>query len=162
MDFGKQMRDIRRERNLTQDQVAETLCVSRQAVSNWENNKNLPDIEQLIAISQNFGVTLDELILGENDMKNTETMREKLIRDGSINQRMRYTRTMVIVGAVLLAIGAALLIIKGMSVEYIDEDGMLHENFFLIPIAMLFILSSVVTFVIALIGKIVSFVRDRK
>lgn len=162
MDFGKQMRDIRRERNLTQDQVDETLCVSRQAVSNWENNKNLPDIEQLIAISQNFGVTLDELILGENDMKNTETMREKLIRDGSINQRMRYTRTMVIVGAVLLAIGAALLIIKGMSVEYIDEDGMLHENFFLIPIAMLFILSSVVTFVIALIGKIVSFVRDRK
>lgn len=162
MDFGKQMRDIRKERNLTQDQVAETLCVSRQAVSNWENNKNLPDIEQLIAISQNFDLSLDELILGGNDMKNTETMKEKLIRDGSINQRMRYTRTMVIVGAVLLAIGAALLIIKGMSVEYIDEEGILHENFFLIPIGMLFIFSSMVTFIIALISRIVSFVRGRK
>lgn len=162
MSFGKQLKDIRKERNLTQDQMAEMLCVSRQAVSNWENNKNLPDIEQLIAISENFDVSLDELILGGKDMKNKETMREKLIRDGGENQRAKYNRTMVCVGAVLLLIGATLLVIKGMTVEYIDEDGFLHENFFLIPIGMLFILSSMVTFAIAGVKNLVARIKNKE
>ena len=44
MEFGDQIRNIRKKENLTQEQFAIKLNVSRQAVSNWENNKNLPDI----------------------------------------------------------------------------------------------------------------------
>lgn len=51
MDFGKQIKQMRLERKLTQEQMAEQLGVSRQAVSNWENNKNLPDLELIISMS---------------------------------------------------------------------------------------------------------------
>ena len=61
MDFGKQIKQMRLERNLTQEQMAEQLGVSRQAVSNWENNKNLPDLELIISMSRLFSVSLDDL-----------------------------------------------------------------------------------------------------
>ena len=48
MDFGKQIKKIRTDRGLTQEQMAGMLNVSRQAISNWENNKNLPDLELII------------------------------------------------------------------------------------------------------------------
>ena len=59
MDFGKQIKQMRLERKLTQEQLANQLGVSRQAVSNWENNKNLPDLELIIAISKLFSVSLE-------------------------------------------------------------------------------------------------------
>ena len=61
MDFGKQIKQMRLERKLTQEQMAEQLGVSRQAVSNWENNKNLPDLELIITMSRLFSVSLDDL-----------------------------------------------------------------------------------------------------
>ena len=50
MNFGEQIKNIRSERKLTQEQMAAQLNVSRQAISNWENNRNLPDIEMLITM----------------------------------------------------------------------------------------------------------------
>ena len=47
MNFGEQIKRIRKEQNMTQGQFAEKLGISRQAVSNWENDRNLPDIEML-------------------------------------------------------------------------------------------------------------------
>ena len=52
---------MRLERKLTQEQMAEQLGVSRRAVSNWENNKNLPDLELIISMSRLFSVSLDDL-----------------------------------------------------------------------------------------------------
>ena len=63
MDFGKQIRQIRKDAKLTQEQMAAKLNVSRQAVSNWENNKNLPDLEMIITISRVFGLSLDQLMV---------------------------------------------------------------------------------------------------
>lgn len=62
MDFGEQIKSIRKKENLTQEQFAMKLNVSRQAVSNWENNKNLPDIGMLILMSNVFQISLDQLI----------------------------------------------------------------------------------------------------
>lgn len=63
MDFGKQIRQIRKDAKLTQEQMAAKLNVSRQAVSNWENNKNLPDLEMIITISRVFSLSLDQLMV---------------------------------------------------------------------------------------------------
>lgn len=63
MDFGKQIRQIRKDAKLTQEQMAAKLNVSRQAVSNWEKNKNLPDLEMIITISRVFGLSLDQLMV---------------------------------------------------------------------------------------------------
>ena len=84
MNFGEQIKKIRAEKNLTQQKMADMLNVSRQAVSNWENDKNLPDIEMIINMSRAFNMTLDELVFGGKDMNN---MTEKLINDGSENRR---------------------------------------------------------------------------
>lgn len=59
---------IREENDLTQEDLAEILCVSRQTVSNWENAKCFPDIETLIMMSEKFGISLDVLLKGDRDM----------------------------------------------------------------------------------------------
>ena len=157
MDFGEQIKSIRKEKNLTQEQFAIKLNVSRQAVSNWENNKNLPDIGMLILMSNVFQISLDQLIKGDNHMNN---MTEKVIKDGSETRRAKYNMISSAIGGVLLLIGVMLLVIKGMSVEYIDAEGILHENFFLLPLGFLCIFCGLISFVtvgiIAIISKLKS------
>lgn len=158
MDFGEQIKNIRKKEKMTQEQFAMKLNVSRQAVSNWENNKNLPDIGMLILISDVFQISLDYLIKGENEMNN---MTEKIIKDGSETRRAKYNMVSSILGAFLIVIGIILFLVKGMSVEYIDEQGMLHENFFLIPIGFLCLFSGAISFFTIGIGTIISKLKNR-
>ena len=65
MTLGQRLKAYREKENLTQEQLAEYLNVSRQAVTKWEHDAGMPDIENLIAISRRMGVTLDELVLGQ-------------------------------------------------------------------------------------------------
>ena len=66
-----------------------------------------------------------------------------------------------IIGGVLLCIGILLLVIKGMSVEYIDANGILHENFFLVPIGFMCIFCGLISFVSIGIRTIVIKIKDR-
>lgn len=159
MDFGKQIRQIRKDAKLTQEQMAAKLNVSRQAVSNWENNKNLPDLEMIITISRVFGLSLDQLILGGDNMNN---MTEKLINDGSETRRTKMNLIMVGIGAALLCLGVLCILLKAVSVEYIDAQGVLHENFFLLPIGFLFIFSGMITFVIAGVRRMVLWIKGKR
>ncbi len=147
MDFGKRIKNIRLENNLTQENMAKKLNVSRQAISNWENNKNLPDLEMIIIIAQMFPLSLDQLILGEG--YNMDNITEKLIKDGSEGRRSRRNLIMVSIGTILLIIGIGLILIKGLTVEYIDSNGILHENFFLLPMGFISIFCGLLTFIIA-------------
>ena len=99
MNFGEQIKKLRKQKNLTQEQMASQLGISRQAVSNWENDRNLPDIEMLISIAVTFQISLDDLILGGRDMNN---MTEKLIKDGSENRRAKMNLISTCIGAGLL------------------------------------------------------------
>ena len=56
---------LRGERGLTQEQLAEQLCVTRQTVSSWENNRTQPDIDMLTALSDALGADVEELIYGK-------------------------------------------------------------------------------------------------
>ncbi|MDD6646612.1 MAG: DUF3955 domain-containing protein [Firmicutes bacterium] len=155
MNFKEQIRKIRSDNNLTQEQLAAVLNVSRQTVSSWETGRNLPDLEMVVTIAKQFDLSLDHLILGGNEMT------KKLIKDGSETRRARFNMISLISGALLLLIGAGCLIVKAVSVEYIDDSGILHENFFLLPVASLFILSSVLTFAVTGIRNIIT-VLSRK
>lgn len=66
---GKNIKKFREAKELTQDALAEKLNVTRQAVSNWENNKTQPDIETLHNIAMQLEVSIEELIYGENKPK---------------------------------------------------------------------------------------------
>ncbi|MGL5479995.1 MAG: helix-turn-helix domain-containing protein, partial [Clostridium sp.] len=65
MEIGKQIKKHRTEMKLSQDGLAEKIFVSRQTISNWENNKNYPDIKSLLLLSSLFNVSLDVLVKGD-------------------------------------------------------------------------------------------------
>lgn len=62
MDLGKRIIEMRKKNNLSQEQLAEKLEVSRQTISNWENGKFYPDIDALVRISRYFNISLDDLL----------------------------------------------------------------------------------------------------
>ncbi len=61
MAIGMKIRALRKQRNITQRDLAKTLCVTSQAISKWENGKNMPDISILPVVARIFGVSMDEL-----------------------------------------------------------------------------------------------------
>ena len=68
MELQTILKQKRNELQLTQEEVAEKIHVSRQTISNWENGRNLPDLSSLILISDIYAVSLDELIKGAPKM----------------------------------------------------------------------------------------------
>lgn len=65
MSFGQQLSAVRRQTGLTQEQFAEELCVSRQAVSKWESGRGYPEMEKILYICNRYHVTLDQLFAEE-------------------------------------------------------------------------------------------------
>lgn len=79
MEFHKKLQELRKQKGLTQEELAEKLYVSRTAISKWESGRGYPNIESIKDIAKFFAVTIDELLSGdevlkiaENDVKNKE------------------------------------------------------------------------------------------
>lgn len=62
--IGRHIKSFRENKNITQSELADKLCVTRQAVSNWENEKTEPDIETLHKIADILDISIEELIYG--------------------------------------------------------------------------------------------------
>ena len=73
MELGNQIKKYRSELQLSQDQLAEHIYVSRQTISNWENEKSYPDVNSLVLLSEVFKTSIDNLIKGD-----IENMKEKI------------------------------------------------------------------------------------
>lgn len=155
MEFSDQIKQLRTENKMSQTQFVEKLHVTRQAVSNWENNRNLPDLEMLIEISQVFHISLDQLILGDSDMNK---MTEKLIKDTDENRKAKFNMVTTLIGGFLMILGFVCFFIKANSVEYIDKQGILHENFYLIPVGYIFLLIGL----IVIISGGISYLRNKR
>lgn len=67
MKIGDKLKKARMDKNMTQEEVAEKIFVSRQSISNWENNKTYPDIGNVIALSDLYQISLDELLKGSDN-----------------------------------------------------------------------------------------------
>ena len=84
MEFNEKLQELRKHKGLTQEELAEELFVSRTAVSKWESGRGYPNIDSLKAIARFFGVTIDELLSGDELLtiaeKDTE-QKENHIRD---------------------------------------------------------------------------------
>lgn len=94
--IGKFIREIRKKNNLTQNDLAEKLGVTYQAVSKWENGKNIPDISLLKEISKIFNVDINELLEGE----------EKEVKNNINKKKILY----IIILLVVILLGIFLLI----------------------------------------------------
>ena len=76
MELGKQIRKYRQEAQLSQEDLSSRVYVSRQTISNWENDKSYPDVSSLVLLSEIFQISLDELIKGD-----IETMKEVIKKE---------------------------------------------------------------------------------
>lgn len=72
MKLAEQIKKYRNELSLSQDDLAEKIFVSRQSISNWENDRTYPDIKSLVLLSEVFHVSLDKLIKGDIEMMKKE------------------------------------------------------------------------------------------
>ena len=73
MELGQRIREFRGAAQMTQEELAEKMFVSRQTISNWENDKSYPDIHSLLLLSNLFDVSLDTLV-----KRDVERMKEKI------------------------------------------------------------------------------------
>lgn len=99
--ISRNIKKIRKEKGITQEALAEKLFVTRQAVSNWENDKTKPDIESLEMLAEALGVDIEELIYGEK--------KAVIISQDKTKQKNRIKITLAIVGTIFVASGLAVL-----------------------------------------------------
>ncbi len=83
MELGKQIKKYRMALDISQEDLAEKIYVSRQTISNWENNKNYPDVKSLLLLSATFNVTLDILIKGDLEAMKETIAKEEIKRFGN-------------------------------------------------------------------------------
>ncbi len=118
MNLGDKLIEIRKENKMSQESFAETLGVTRQTVSNWENYKNYPDINTLIKISDKFNISLDILLKGDKKMIN------KI--DKEVKNSKKYKNRFIILITILLLI---ILSFSIYSIKYTLTKNNLESKF---------------------------------
>ncbi len=94
MTFGQKLKKLRNDNNLTQEQLADMIFVTRTAISKWETDNGYPSIDSLKAISNLFSTSIDELI-SDADIENKKLLDEK-------NARNMYCIAMAFLGLTVL------------------------------------------------------------
>lgn len=101
MKIGEQLQQQRQLHQMSQDELADKLHISRQSISKWENGGSLPSFANVVAISSLFKISLDELIRGDEDLM------EKLERN---DRRISNVKLILIIGIIIAVIVAATVI----------------------------------------------------
>ena len=106
MELGKQIKKHRQEVQLSQEELAERVYVSRQTISNWENDKSYPDVNSLVLLSETFQISLDKLIKGD-----IEVMKD-VIQKEEIEKMNRYggIYTMMLIASAVSAVPLFMLL----------------------------------------------------
>ena len=97
MELGKHIKMYRQEAHLSQDELANRVYVSRQTISNWENDKSYPDVNSLVLLSEIFQISLDKLIKGDIEVMKDVIQKEEIEK---MNRYGKIYTIMLIVTAV--------------------------------------------------------------
>lgn len=129
------------------------LNVSRQSISSWENQRNYPDLEMIVFIAQTFDLSLDQLILGDDQMAT------KLVKDGKTARSAKLT----LINMILLVISGLCFLGSGLGGSYVDAQGYLIEPyFFLIPLGYVFLFLGGFLLVIRGLRKSIFWFKNRR
>lgn len=90
MTFAEKLNTVRKKAGLSQEKLAEKLCVSRQAVTKWETGAGIPDIENIMAISALFGISIDELLSDEMPLKQQSDYLFESVTEYDIDYTKKY------------------------------------------------------------------------
>ena len=120
--IGTFMKDLRKEKGFTQEQLAESLNVSRRTVSRWETGMNMPDLDLLMELSDLYAVDLREMLNGERKSENkmNTEMQETVLQVAEYSNTQKQRTTKVVRCFFILGI-AALLVNIGMEFVEVKE-----------------------------------------
>ena len=93
MTLGQKLKEIRKKFSLSQEQLAEIMNVSRQAITKWENEGGLPDVSNLQELSKVFGITVDYLLNDENELPSL-SMKKELDKDKYKNKLTMFSEVL--------------------------------------------------------------------
>jgi len=123
MEFNNKLYNLRKQKGLSQEELASRLNVSRQTVSKWEVGESTPDMEKLAAISELFEVSLDELVLDKKP-KQQEVVAEQIVKselysdikenvltDDNKKKAKKWLKIVAIVFGIMLALDMISLIV---------------------------------------------------
>lgn len=119
MKINEKIYSLRKKHNLSQEELADKLNVSRQTVSKWELGDSCPDFDKIVPLCELFGITTDELL------------RDKKIEENSSNEGPDVKKALLICGAIFLYFVAVVSIIFGEEYLHLNE-GILVSIFLII------------------------------
>lgn len=120
MEFNNRLYELRKRKGLSQEELANKLNVSRQTVSKWELGDTTPDMEKLVAISDLFEVTLDELVTGKvieshSDSKETsevlQVVEEKVLTEENKKKAKKWLKIAGIILGIFVGVDMISMII---------------------------------------------------
>ena len=118
MTLGEKIRSLRKENNYSQEDLAEILDVSRQAVSKWESDKGIPELDKLIQISNTFNVTMDYLVKNNIQNETSESSNKYYVDEYTAKEYLSYKKK----GALRIALGVALIILCNIADVFTYSD----------------------------------------
>lgn len=138
MIFSERIKQEREKRGWSQTELAEKMYVSRQSVSKWETGKNYPSIEVIIDLSDLFGITIDELLRSDEELK------EKVIQDSKQLKHPRlkdFFDSIFLLGVILLVgkIGIFVINYFAHTTFLVSEGQALKIILNVLPIALMII-----------------------
>lgn len=149
MEIGEKLKNARNDNGLTQEQVAAEIGVSRQSVSNWENNRAYPDIVSVIKLSDLYSVSLDELLKEDKKMmKHLAETTNMAANNGRLLKRLSIAAYWVCWGLVFAVYGVLMTIFD--NLRYF---GGINRILCYVPVAAAF---TAVTVLIGMTGNVKS------
>ena len=140
MTIGTKIQNLRKQRGMSQEQLAEALGVSRQAVSKWEAEQSVPDIDKIILICDYFGVTTDYILrnaeLPQNEPQSEPIVENTYISENNVNEENPEKQKK---SALLLAVAIVLYILCVVPVIILQNE---------IGIVLMFVMIAVATGII--------------
>lgn len=125
--IGLFLKELRKEKHLTQEQVAEQFGVSNRSVSRWENGVNLPDFDLVIEISNFFDISVDEFLDGERKVDMiSEKEQQTIIKIADYDniEKVRFSKRLcgIFICAIAAFIVYAVIEMKGLASTGVYED----------------------------------------
>lgn len=117
---------LRRMRGLSQEQLAEKIGVSRQAISKWEGGLSTPELDKLKALSECFGITLDELTSVEKEARGMDALEPTASSNTSSTSRLGIF--LCGAGALFLVLAGIMMIASPASVDKLNESSTITLN----------------------------------
>lgn len=140
MKFHEKLKQERKKHNLSQEDLANKINISRQSISKWELEKGYPNIETLIKLSEIFDITVDELLKGDDFLK------DKIVKDGKKLKHPLLFNLGEVIGLLGLIILISNFVLRGIRLAtHQDILPFLQSNLVTI-IAIIFLLISWLTY----------------